>query len=89
MENDRRRCYNCWRYSAYYTKQITFFEKLNYGRCSYKDEPVQDKYETCELWQPKRKRTLRQMKAASEALCRAADSICMLQQVLCEEGEEE
>ncbi len=89
MENGKRKCYSCGHYSAYYTKQITFFDKLNYGVCSLSGERLQDKYGTCGCWIGKHKRSLRQLKAASEALCRAADSICMIQQVLCESEDAE
>lgn len=84
MENNKRRCYSCRHYARYYTKQITFFDRLDYGACSVTGEKLQEKFGTCEHWSGKSRRSLRQLKAASEALCRAADSICMIQQVLCE-----
>ena len=88
MENKGRRCYNCLRYSAYYTKQISYFDKLDYGRCSLKDELLQNKHQTCEHWTGKRRSNTRQMKVASAALCRAAESICIIQQILSEEKSE-
>ena len=89
MANEGRKCYNCLRYSAYYTKQISFFDKLNYGRCSLDNKLLQEKHGTCEFWYPKPKRNLRQARAAYKALCEASEAICMIQQILSEEEEKE
>lgn len=85
QQTNGRKCYNCLRYSAYYTKQITFFDKLDYGRCSFNNELLQNKHGSCERWQAKSKPRLRQVKAASAALCKAAESICIIQQILSED----
>ena len=85
MDNNGRKCFNCFYFGAYYLKQITFFDKLDYGKCSFKNEPLQNKHETCEHWQGRSKPRLRQVKAASFALCKAAESICIIQQILSED----
>lgn len=88
MERKDKSCRNCLRYTAFYSKGSTYFEKLGFGRCGLRDELVKNK-DACIFWISNgRKRELRK-KVAIKRLGELSESILQLQQILLEDKEEE
>ena len=49
MEREKKSCWNCVYYKAYYTKGICCFDKKDCGWCTKRKETV-DKHENCDKW---------------------------------------
>ena len=86
-EENKRRCYSCLYYSAYYTKSTCVFDRLDYGICGKTQNATQDKHGTCELWHGKYKTKRLRLRYAINAVIRASENLDVIKQIL-EENEE-
>lgn len=87
MERKNKACWNCGSYSAYYTKGLCHFDKLDHGLCRKQKKTV-DKHEQCELWRPNYKIRDWRENVAKKKLNEISDAIVEIKQILFEEKEE-
>ena len=85
MKEENKRCWNCWKYAALYTRGGACFNPEKFGLCKANDKIV-GKQQTCENWvvrQPDR-RTRRNVMTQLDAL---RESLAAIEQIIKEEDE--
>lgn len=86
-QNERkgRECYTCNYYRAYYTKEITRFEKRMHGFCNKWQKEVGNR-EGCASWCKIYRRRTRRVVSVNKINEMITD-IAMIRQILCEDQE--
>ncbi len=83
---ERKKCWNCGHYTAYYTKGETCFEKTECGYCS-KHKEIKEKRQSCLYWYYCNHATTLRYKTAGRALKDIVEHLSAIRQILQEEEE--
>ena len=49
MKEENKKCWNCWKYAAFYTKGLAYFNQEKIGMCREHNKIVA-KQESCDKW---------------------------------------
>lgn len=85
MEYNRKECWCCEYYRAYYTKKLCHFEKEDCGFCHSRKEITTDKHSTCKNWWFNGTRRRIRKDASLKALNKALDNLVEIRQILVDE----
>ena len=79
-----KKCWNCWKYKAFYTKGYFKFNRENQGNCT-KHEKIVGKHENCEYWGSNAISRKIRKSICLKALDEALSGLLEIKQILIEE----
>lgn len=84
MEEQKKKCYNCGNFGAYYTKGFCKFDKTDFGSCS-KLRETKERHGSCEFWRKRYEFSYRRDVMAKKILIEILYNLAAVKQILEEE----
>ncbi len=86
MERKNKACWNCYYYSAYYTKGYYSFQKKRFGCCNYTRQETNCQ-DACQHWKDNVQKEQTRRSSALRALLQICEDLAVVKQVLADEDE--